>query len=395
MWRTCGAVTMNVLGAERRSKRPSDSISVEDLVSLASIEAEWRDLERRNGAPTPFQTWDWCFRWLAAQAASADSPEEVRLVALRENGRLVQLWPLAVRTLWLFRIAVWLGEPLTQYGDVLAEPSDLGAARAEAAWRHICNWRDIDALELRRVRSDAGIRSLLVEHGAACAATSSAPFLDFTDVDADGRPAWRRSSRTRNALRRRLSELAVHGAVRFEVVTDADEQMAAVAAGLRLKRNWLKETGRASVGLSHPAAGAFLGSLASTGDLFVARLRVAEATAAVEIGLRRNEKYYSFLQAYEPRFAAAAPGRLLFWHLIERCPDLGVKLFDFLAPAYPHKQEWATGERSTQDFVVPITTRGQLAMSYLARIKPQLKLIHAQLPAAARRFTAGLAPAVN
>jgi CelD/BcsL family acetyltransferase involved in cellulose biosynthesis len=386
---------MNIPGAESRSRRPSDSISVEDISSLASIEGEWRDLERRNGVPTPFQTWEWCSGWLAAKAASAAPHEEVRLVVVRENGHLVQLWPLAVRTLWVFRIASWLGEPLTQYGDVIAESSDRSASRSEAAWCHIRGWRDIDAMELRRVRSDAGIKNLLIEHGAACATTSSAPFIDFTAANADGRPAWLRSSRTRNSLRRRLGELGTHGTVGFEVLADADEQIGAVAAALRLKRDWLKETGRASMGLSHPAAGAFLASLASTGSLFVARLRVAQATAAVEIGLRRNEKYYSFLQAYEPRFAAAAPGRLLFWHLIERCPDLGVKLFDFLAPAYPHKQEWATGECSTQDFVVPITTKGQVALSYLARIKPQIKLIHAQLPAAARRITASLALTIN
>jgi hypothetical protein len=34
-------------------------------------------------------------------------------------------------------------------------------------------------------------------------------------------------------------------------------------------------------------------------------------------------------------------------------------------------------------------------LSYLARIKPQIKLIHGQLPAAARRVVTSLAPAIN
>jgi CelD/BcsL family acetyltransferase involved in cellulose biosynthesis len=196
-------------------------------------------------------------------------------------------------------------------------------------------------------------------------------------------------------LRRRQSELAAQGEVRFEQVDDAGAQVAAVREALMLKHAWLRERGDASVGLNHPATEAFLTSLAAANDLFVVRLRVGEATAALEIGMRAHDKYYSFLQAYDARFADGAPGRLLFWHLIERCPDLGVKLFDFLGPGYAHKQEWATGASALHDFIVPLTGKGQLAVSYLMRVKPRLKAIHAQLPASLRRLTAGLAPAIS
>jgi CelD/BcsL family acetyltransferase involved in cellulose biosynthesis len=384
---------MNVHSADVRPTQISTPISVEDVGSLVTIEREWRDLERRGGVRTPFQSWTWCAKW--CEATARGQHEELRLVAVREGGRLVLLWPLAVRSRWACRIAYWLGEPLTQYGDVVAEPSERCSARLEAAWRHIGAWRDIDAMEMRRVRSDAAVRSLLVERGAACANADTGPFVDFTAVTPDGRPAWKRSSRTRNTLRRRQSELARLGEVRFEQVDAAGAQVAAVREALMLKHAWLKERGGASVGLNHPATEAFLTSLAAANDLFVARLRVGEATAALEIGMRAHERYYSFLQAYDARFADGAPGRLLFWHLIERCPDLGVSLFDFLAPGYAHKQEWATGASELHDFIVPLTRRGQLAASYLARVKPRLKSIHVQLPASLRRLTAGLAPAVS
>jgi len=381
---------MSVLSADFGQLRSSDPIAVEDVSSLAAIGSEWQELEQRQGAPTPFQKWEWCSKWVEAAAASGGAVDEVRLVVVRENGRIELLWPLAVRTLWIFRIAFWLGEPLTQYGDVVATSSDRSRAHLEAAWGHVSRWRDIDALELRRVRVGAHLTNLLVEKGAVCAAAGAAPFVDFTAVTPAGRPAWMRSSRTRNSLRRRLGELAAFGPVRFEIVDAIGEQREAATEALKLKHDWLKEMGRASVGLSHRATEYFLQSLAASGFLSVARLKVADATAALEIGFRGDQTYYSFLQAYDSRFAAAAPGRLLFWHLIERCPDLGVTLFDFLAPVYPHKLEWATGESATRDFVLPITARGHVAVSYLARIKPNLKLIHAQLPAAMRRATARL-----
>lgn len=370
--------------------RSRDTVTViRSVADALALEEDWRSLEARTPEATSFQGFDWCRAWLEGSEA-AGAPETLRLVALHREGRLVLLWPLAVRRVWGFRVAHWLAEPLTQYGDVLVEASPERAQWLDLAWREISSWRDVDALELRRVRADAAVNALPALAGrAGDVPTDAAPYIDFGRPDAS--PSGARSGRTRSALRRRVKQLEALGPVSFEVVAGPREQEEAVRLALDFKRQWLAEKGLASSGLSHPAAGRCLIGLARRAQLLVFRLGVGPMTAALEVGLVRNGRYFSFMQSYAPAFAASGPGRLLFWQLIERCPSLGITTFDFLAPAYEHKREWASDEMPMRDHTLPISAGGVAVVSYLSRIKPALKEIYGRLPVAARRPLAALA----
>jgi len=373
--------------------RPRERVTVvQNLADALALEAEWRSLEARTPEATSFQGFDWCRAWLEGSEA-AGAPETLRLVALHQDDRLVLLWPLAVRRVWGFRVAHWLAEPLTQYGDVLVEASPERAQWLDRAWQEIQAWRDVDALELRRVRADAAVNALPALAGTAAAVTDAAPYVDFRTADQANLEA--RSSRTRNALKRRMKQLESYGPVNFSKVCGAREQEESVRLALDFKRQWLAEKGLASSGLSHPAAERSLVALARRAQLEVFRLGVGPMTAALEIGLARDGRYFSFLQSYAPAFAASGPGRLLFWQLIERCPSLGITTFDFLAPAYEHKREWASDEMPMRDHTLPISAGGVAVVSYLSRIKPALKEIYGRLPVGARRPLAALAMSMD
>lgn len=364
---------------------------IRSVAEALALEEEWRSLAARAPEVTAFQGFDWCRAWLEASEA-AGAPEALRLVTLRQDGRLVLLWPLAIRRVWGFRVAHWLAEPLTQYGDVLVEASPDRARWLDLAWGEIRAWRDVDAVELRRVRADAAVNLLPALAGPKADPTDAAPYLDCGRADAASEA---RSGRTRNALRRRVKQLEKIGPVSFELVEGAVGQGQAVAEALAFKRQWLAEKGLASSGLSHPAAEGCLAALAGRAQLLVFRLRVGDLTAALEIGLVATGRYLSFMQSYAPQFAAHGPGRLLFWQLIERCPALGIATFDFLAPAYEHKREWASDAMAMCDHVLPISPGGVAVVSYLGRIKPALKEIFGRLPAAARRPLAALVTAID
>lgn len=372
---------------------PGDTLAVISSVAEAlTLEADWRSLEARTPEATSFQSFDWCRAWLEGSEA-AGAPETLRIVTLRRNGRLVLLWPLAVRRVWGFRVAHWLAEPLTQYGDVLVEASSDRGHWLDQAWDEISSWRDVDALQLRRVRADAAVNALPALTEADGATADAAPFIDFGREATSHAEA--RSGRTRNTLKRRLKQLEALGPVSFEIVSGAREQEECVRLALDFKRQWLAAKGLASSGLSHPAADRCLIGLARRAQLFVFRLGVGPMTAALEVGLVKNARYFSFMQSYAPAFAASGPGRLLFWQLIERCPSLGITTFDFLAPAYEHKREWASDEMAMRDYTLPVSAGGVAVVSYLSRIKPALKEIYGRLPVAARRPLAALAMSMD
>jgi len=170
-------------GILKRVLHPTGTVAlVETLEEVLAVEADWRGLETRAPEATPFQGFDWCRAWIEATGA-AGTPEALRIVTVRDRGRLVLLWPLAIRRLWGFRVANWLGEPLTQYGDALVEMSEDRARWLDAAWDEIRSWPDVDALELRRVRADAAVVVLPALSNHAGRRADSAPFLDLRATD--------------------------------------------------------------------------------------------------------------------------------------------------------------------------------------------------------------------
>jgi CelD/BcsL family acetyltransferase involved in cellulose biosynthesis len=157
-----------------------------------------------------------------------------------------------------------------------------------------------------------------------------------------------------------------------------------------LKRAWQKEKGSVSTGYAHGASLDCLLRLARQGDLLAACLRAGDEIAAVEIGVQNRRSYLSLVQSYDLRFSRHAPGRLLFWHLLEQCPELSIDVFDFLAPATRHKLEWANSEAPIADYLVPVTPRGHLAAAYLGRIRPLLRECYRRLPPALRQHAGRL-----
>jgi CelD/BcsL family acetyltransferase involved in cellulose biosynthesis len=329
---------------------------------IEALAPEWAALEARCPEATGFQNFDWCAVWLR-EAAWREEPLRPRVVTVREAERLVMLWPLQVETRFGATIARWIGEPMTQYGDALAEP---GAGRSRwraAAEAEMARWRDVDLVALTRLRADGVVSA----SGAAirfCESAVSAPFLDLRA----GGCARRHKSVERRA--RRLERL---GPLSFEESLDPAARESAARRALAMKRAWLDEKGLMSVGLSAPTTGDFLAGAARAGVLRVHVLRVGGEPAAIDLGLCGGGFYRLLLVAYDPRFAQGSPGQVLTARLIERCAALGLSGFDLLAPADPYKFMWAGAAVAMGERYAPRTLKGRAAAFALARLRPLAK----------------------
>ncbi|ACL60430.1 protein involved in cellulose biosynthesis (CelD)-like protein [Methylobacterium nodulans ORS 2060] len=339
---------------------------------LAHLERPWSDLEARADGSV-FQSYSWCRAWVEA-SRRAGCRETPYIVSLWSGDRLVVLLPLVLRHLGPFRILHMLGEPATQYSDALVERGIHREPWITAAWETLTSFRGVDAIMFRGVRADAAMAPLLAECCGGCVTRSEeAPFSDFRP-DARNGPVRRRSARTRNTLRRHQRDLAEHGPVAFELVGDAAGRVEAMREALRLKHAWLNRTRRISAGYAHPANRFFLEAIAACPDFLVARLSVGGHTAAVEAGILRQGYYASLVQSYDDRFAEHGPGRLLFWSMVEQAAEIGIEVLDFLAPAYPHKREWANDAMPVSDYVIPLRLWGQGPLAYVRHVRPRMKL---------------------
>ena len=340
-------------------------LRVETAGALADIDAlrdEWEALEARTPEATGFQSFAWCRCWLAA-ASEFGASCEPRVLTVRENDRLVMLWPLQIECFFGARVARWIGEPMTQYGDALAEA---GAGRARwgtAARAELARCRDVDLFAFSRVRED-GVLGRGASGAGLHGETLSAPFVDLAGA------GW---ARRHKSLERRARRLAALGAPRLEQVLEPSRRQALAREALAMKRDWLRGKGFVSAGLTNPATAGFLDGLARDGFLRVNCLWVGETVAAIDLGFVGDGAYRSLLGSYNARFAEGSPGQFLIARLIERCAAEGLERFDLLAPADAYKLTWGTGAVLVGANFVPRTLRGHVAAFALARLRPLAK----------------------
>lgn len=347
---------------------PARTRRVDVLRTLADIEAiehDWRALEAATPEASGFQSFDWCHAWM--QAAQADA--QWRIVAVRDGAELVALWPLECSRFFGARVVRWLGEPWTQYGDVLVVDDRSRRNRLAAAWREIASWTDVDLVKLGRVRADAALSALPGFAGRAIVHCEWAPFIDLQRA----RPA------PSKGLRARRRKLEAMGPVRFEILTKPSPRRACVAQAIAFKEAWLRSRGLPSSGLSHASLDALMASLANSETLVIGALKVGEDVAALELGLRTNGAFRSLLGSHDERFAQGSPGHQLIGHVADWCRAEGLKAYDLMVPADTYKRQWSNDEIAVDDHLMAMRLRGQLAATWY-RSRPQVKRFYLRLP---------------
>lgn len=135
-----------------------------------ALEAEWNELFIRSAGPTHvFQSFNFCWHWANHYLGSSPrgiSGLNLSVVTGRRNGRLVMVWPLACERVRGITQTFWMGDPVSQYGDVLidADVDALPAMRAALDFLHART--NSNLLRLRRVRSDSNVAPLIPSNSA-------------------------------------------------------------------------------------------------------------------------------------------------------------------------------------------------------------------------------------
>jgi len=75
------------------------------------------------------------------------------------------LWPLVIVRHGRLSVVRWMGEPVSQYGDVLIEAAPDQAAVLMQSWRFLARELGAAAISLRKVRADANVAPLLASVG--------------------------------------------------------------------------------------------------------------------------------------------------------------------------------------------------------------------------------------
>jgi CelD/BcsL family acetyltransferase involved in cellulose biosynthesis len=360
-----------------------------------ALEEEWRALEARAGAPHQiFQSFNWCWHWcnhyLPKAVAKKVPRPELAVVTGRVNGRLVMVWPLVVERAAGVRVLRWLGEPVSQYGDALAEDGPHRHELLSAGYDFALRRLSPDAVLLAKVRADAVASALLEAESVPVIAKDRAPFRDLKVYDGycefeTSLPGKDRRSRRRH--RRRLGE---KGPVTAEVLAESAEARRLAMRAVCMKRDWLNSRGASSRAFADDRLEAFMADVA--GDekrpvgCRIGILRCGEDAAAIEIIFRNAKHAVAHIKVYAPEYELHGPGQLLTEDLLQGVFYEGAATYDLMGPDAPYKWTWADQSVVVRDYALALTWRGNLYVAlYIKGLRPRLKAALGRLPVSLRQ----------
>lgn len=368
---------------------------VSDREDFDRLEADWTALfDRCAGSGQLFQSYAWAWHW-TRHFLDADTVS-LAVVTARRDGRLVMVWPLVrTRRKGLTRL-IWLGEPVSQYGDVLVEAGPEALPLLRHAWAYIRNNIPADIVNLRKTRADAAVAPLLAEIGALPVCRETAPFARLEGEGGfDGYAGRRWSSKTRKNRRRQMRRLMDMGPVGIERNVSGMRAETLARETIRQKQGWLAGRGLLSPALADASYEAFFAAIASGKDhpagCRVSALTVAGRPAALEIAFAYRDRLALHIISYDPTFDRGGAGAALMEAGIRQAFEDGVTCFDLLAPGGGYKDEWADGAVDVTDWAVAMSLKGKVyARGYLAIVRPNVKAAANGMPRGLRRLVAAL-----
>lgn len=391
--RSSGA-TRPVWSGDTRTEGTASTVSyalVGSIEGFEALEAEWTELLGRSAQPWQlFLSFNWNWHWCRHYAAGPGRRgAKLAIVTGRLDGRLVLILPLALSRVAGLRQLSWMGEPVSQYGDVIAAPEASDGATLDAAFRFAAKATRADFTHFRKVRADAQVAPLLARRATEVTAREEAPFMDLASAPDYDTYESRRPPKRRKNRRRHMRRLEERGSVTFGKSTGGDEAAHLADYAVRLKRAQLNGKGGIAPTLSDPRFAAFFADAAHGRGrpvgCHVMSLRSGGEIAAMQIILDEGPRRFLHVAVFAGKFEKCGVGGLLLEQAMIDCFKSGIGVFDMLAPKHEYKMDFADGTVVVEDHAIGLSATGRAYVRGVLGMRASVKRAIERLPAPARR----------
>jgi CelD/BcsL family acetyltransferase involved in cellulose biosynthesis len=368
---------------------------VTEREAFDALEAEWNALFERAGRGTEvFQTFNWNWHWANHYLGSSPGGIpglKLSIIIARRDGRLIMVWPLVAERVRGITQIFWMGEPVSQYGDVLIDSLSDTLDVLRAGWDFLKANAKGDIVRLRRVRADAAVAPLMEEIGARATHTAVAPYMNLSTAPSFAEYEKRYTSHARRNRRRLARRMEERGGVTFERFHGGKRARELAVTALNLKAEWLKDRGLVSHAISDARMAAFFADAAEgaqrSTNCVVAALSTNNEPAALEVSFTCKDRLVLHVIVFNLKYEKAGAGVLLLEKGLRDGYAENLAIFDMMAPGDAYKFEWADNRIDVHDWAKPLTLAGQTyARFYLGFVRSRVKAAITGMPNGLRRL---------
>lgn len=371
-------------------------ICVETITStetFSKLEKVWCELCDRAPEHSFFQTYTWTWSWW--KYIGEPTGYALRLITIREDGRLVLIWPIITRRQGFWIVGSWLGSETNQYCDVIIEAGVNRNTWLKTAWHAIKTDCTIDVFRLEGIRKDSAIRQFLNKKNGNLKSVASSVYINIHEF-----PDWQKFSiglkrkfwKDLLRTRRRLNE---KGQLVHKILNDPSEIKKAISKSIKFKLEWLRARNNYGRLLEKPEAEQWLINTALAAHynntLIMTTLNLNDAIIACQIGFLYHRSFYCFLGAYDLNYSAFQPGKIETSDTLKWAFENNVDTYDLMPPLENYKKYWVQHEDSIETFTSYATSWGRMSkIWYNIGLRDKAIGIYHHLPRKLRKFSAQL-----
>lgn len=336
-------------------KSGNNTLAVEIVTTLdrfSALAQEWEKLIDDAHIPHPFLSYAWLRTWWECFAQESD---ELRIILVRVEGRLVGAAPLALRRVRMYGVPVRTLESIYNDHTPRCEFPVCGDRYEQVyplLWRALVEMPcDVIILKQFPAQSStlAAVQAEATVAGWHCktAPGATSPFI-LLERDPQS-VLGRLSSRERYNLRKRLKDLRALGEVEFEQVSDPEQLAPALQDGLEIEAAaWKGQAGTAIA--SDPSVKEFYCKLAQrsaeSGWLRLLFLTLDGRRISFAYVLDYRQTVFGVKVGYDPQYRKFAPGHALLSMTLQEACERGLTEYDLLGDDDPYKRIWTDQART-------------------------------------------------
>lgn len=357
------------------------------IADLNAVAPEWRDLDQRSTAPfVYFQSLDWCQQWWLRQSLPGQAPF---VFLVREAGKLVAVLPMMLARSAGVRVLRPLGDPHTQYSNLLTETGHLSEPAALALQQAIAS-ADVDLLLFHYVPEGSPLLGVLPDRSTAPELGNVSLQYDLSAHPCAASYDKAADKKLRQLRRRADTYLSKHGPLSLRVLKPSDEgYCAAIRDCITMKMVWISETARNLDGLGQRDHADFLSALSGTQMLeggIVFALMSGDVAIAYQIGFLQRGQYYLYTAGFDWSLRAFSPGMVLIDMTMRWLIDHGIETFDMMGNPSGYKERLANRQTHLAGHVMPLTMVGAAYGNLWARkLRPAMRDFYHRVPVPVRR----------